>query len=101
MKASKTILVGVLTIGSIGFTATSALACHGSGYGYSSYYYPQYVPRAYITEVAPAVVAPRFAPAPSGFAMPLQGFAGGMPQGQQGLPPGMQGMPNGFAGGMP
>lgn len=68
MKTSKTILIGTFTIGSIGLAATTALACHGGrGYGgYCSHYYPtQYVEHAYVTEVAPAVVAPTFAPAHS------------------------------------
>ncbi len=70
MKASMYALVVVLTIGSIGMAASSALACHGGyggysgGYssGYSSHYYPQYVRREY---VRPVVVAPTFAPAHS------------------------------------
>ena len=34
MNASKTILVAVLTVGSVGVAASSVLACHGgSGYG--------------------------------------------------------------------
>jgi hypothetical protein len=68
MKASKTILVAVLTIGSVGLAATSALACHGgSGYGSgysSSYYRPHYVERVYVKE-QPVVVALTFAPAHS------------------------------------
>jgi hypothetical protein len=68
MNASKTILVAVLTVGSVGFATTSALACHGgSGYGssYSSHYYPEYVHREYVREVPVTVVAPSLAPAHS------------------------------------
>src|SRR5215213_4886317 len=69
MKAFMTTLVGVLTIGSVGLAATSALACHGGGgYGgyssYKSHYSPQYVQRVYVKE-QPVVVAPTFAPAHS------------------------------------
>ena len=66
MNASKKFLAAVLTIGSLGLAATSALACHGgSGYGgYSSHYYPEYVQRVYVQERV-AVVAPSFAPAHS------------------------------------
>jgi hypothetical protein len=67
MKTSKTILVGILSVGSVGLAATTALACHGgrSYSGYSTHYSPRYVEHAYITEVAPPVVAPAFAPAHS------------------------------------
>jgi hypothetical protein len=67
MKTSKTILVGILSVGLVGLAATTCLACHGgrSYSGYSSHYSPQYVERAYITEVAPPMVAPTFAPAHS------------------------------------
>ena len=62
MKASMTILVAVLTIGSISLATTGALACHGGsggyGGGYSSHYYPEYVRRVYINE--PVIVAPTF-----------------------------------------
>jgi hypothetical protein len=59
MKASMTTLVAVLTIGSLGLAASSALACHGGGYGggYSSNYYPS---TEYVREVY--VQAPTFAP---------------------------------------
>ena len=62
MKASMTTLVAVLTIGFLGLTASSALACHGGGFGggyggYSSNYYPS---TEYVREVA--VQAPIFAP---------------------------------------
>ena len=66
MNASKTILVAVLTAGSVGLAASSVWACHGgSGYGgySSSYYRPQYVERVYVKE--PVVIAPSFAPAHS------------------------------------
>ena len=67
MNASKTILVAVLTVGSVGVAASSVLACHGgSGYGggyHSSYYRPEYVERVYVKE--PVVIAPSFAPAHS------------------------------------
>jgi hypothetical protein len=69
MKASKTILVAVLTVGSVGFATANALACHG-GYGYSSsyssnYYAPEYVHREYVREAPVTVVAPSLAPAHS------------------------------------
>src|SRR4051795_10364479 len=67
MKALMTTLVIVLTLGSVGFTATDTLACHGAsgGYGgYSSHYSPQYVQRVYVKE-QPVIVAPTFAPAHS------------------------------------
>ena len=52
MKTSKTILVGVLAVGSIGFAAMSVLAANGS-YPYGGRPYPTNVPRAYVTQVAP------------------------------------------------
>src|SRR6188474_2159081 len=66
MKAFMTILVSVLTLGSIGLAATCALACHGgpSSYGsYSKHYYREYVRPVHVNE--PAIIAPTFAPAHS------------------------------------
>src|SRR6478752_4623442 len=62
MKTSKTILVGVLAVGSIGFAATSVLAANGS-YPYGGRPYPTNAPRAYITQVAPGQGGGSFAPA--------------------------------------
>jgi hypothetical protein len=68
VNALRTTLVAVLTVGSVGLAAGSALACHGgSGYGgyggYSSHYYSEPVRRVYVKEAA--VIAPSFAPAHS------------------------------------
>src|SRR3954465_2225327 len=67
MKAFMTTLVAVFSLGSVGLTAASALACHGGGGygGYSSHYYPEYVHPVYVQE-QPGGVAPTFAPAHSG-----------------------------------
>jgi hypothetical protein len=69
MKASKTILVAVLTVGSVGLAASSVVACHGgssyhSSYS-SSYYRPEYVEHVYVKEQPVTVIAPSFAPAHS------------------------------------
>jgi hypothetical protein len=62
MKASMTTLVAVLTIGSVGFVASNASACHGGGYGggYGGYGYSgvEVVHNVYVQ--APS--APTFAP---------------------------------------